>query len=128
MRKLIKISTILVIFLSLSSITRGEIKISPDSISIDGDDSIPQWVHVNNYNRFFWTNDKKNFFKIDLIKAEKTCLSGSKNCINFYDNDKGVYGDIFVAGTNIMSDSCAKSNIRHLENNILTELRPVSFK
>lgn len=128
MKNIIGFIGLLMMCISISPVAKSEIYISPDSISICGATTEPQWVNIEKYNRLYWGNDYRNFFKIDLSTAGMTYLSGSNNCINFYDNDSGEYGSIFVAGTNIMSDSCAKADIRPLEGDILGNIRPVSFK
>lgn len=128
MKNIVIIISLVMTCLFAGPTAKSEIYISRDSISIGGESTTPQWVNIEKFNRLYWGSDHRNFFKIDLSTAGMTYLSGSNNCINFYDNDSGEYGSIFVAGTNIMSDSCAKADIRPLEGDILGNIRPVSFK
>lgn len=85
-------------------------------------------IDIENLNGVSWYGDSSNYIKIDLSHSGKTYVSGSKDCINFYDMDRNDYNIIFVEGTNIMSDSCAKTDIEQLENDLLMDLHPVAFK
>lgn len=116
----------IIIFYCLGLYAEGQISLSPDSISLG--DTNSSWIQINNYQKLIWNTDKNNYLKIDVSKGEHTSMSGSNDCINFYDTDRCEYLQIFVEGSNIMSDSCTKSNIEPIETDFIQDIRPVSFR
>ena len=105
----------------------SQIIYGPNTLSINANNTTGT-LRINDFNRTIWKVDSLNFFAIDLSTAEHTNLYGSNNCINFYDIDNDIYYGLFSEGTYIMSDSCAKSDIKDLNGDYISNIIPVSFK
>lgn len=116
-----------IIAILTSFVVNADIILADSTININTAGS-RNMIDIENLNGVSWYGDSSNYIKIDLSHSGKTYVSGSKDCINFYDMDRNDYNVIFVEGTNIMSDSCAKTDIEQLENDLLMDLHPVAFK
>lgn len=119
------ILTIIALFTSVMA--NADIILADSTMHINSEGK-SKFMFIQNLNGVSWYGDYTNYIKIDLSHSGKTYISGSNNCISFYDVDRNDYNIIFVEGTNIMSDSCAKTDIEQLENDLLADLHPVAFK
>jgi len=100
---------------------------SPEMMRVNSPSGGAKDVVVSSYNGLYWRPSSSTFLKIDL-RGENTCMSGSNECVNFFDKSYGNYVGVIVGDIFYNSDSRAKENIRSLDNTSLKELNPVSFK
>lgn len=109
------------------AVAKCQILYSPNSLSVNTN-SIPGALRINNYDRMIWKVDSINYIAIDLSSPGKTSIYGSNNCINFFDADKYSYNGILVEQTYIMSDSCAKEDVKEINVDFIDNITPISFK
>lgn len=84
-------------------------------------------ISYSRLNGFYWHPSDDMYFKIDLTHPSAR-ISGSGECVNFYDARTNDYVSIIAKDVFQNSDARAKSNIADIDSVSINSLTPVSFK
>lgn len=84
-------------------------------------------IYFHSYNGVYWHPSDDKYFKIDLTSPD-TRISGSGECVNFYDDRTNDYVCIIAYKIFQNSDIRVKDNIADIDSMAINSLTPVSFK
>lgn len=104
----------------------GQYKIDRYGASLGGENE-SKTLNIQYFKGIYWRPDNNKYFKIDLSHLD-TRISGSGECVNFYDVVEQDYVGIICGDYLQNSDSGAKENIAGIDSVALNRLNPVSFK
>ena len=104
----------------------GQYKIDRYGASLGGENE-SKTLNIQYFKGIYWRPDNNKYFKIDLSHLD-TRISGSGECVNFYDAVEQDYVGIICGDYLQNSDSRAKENIAGIDSVELSHLTPVSFK
>ncbi len=122
-----KIAIIIIFIAGFCSQMQSQIFYRNNKLSVN--ESNPEWyaaLRIKGYDGLYWTNSSGSFLKIDL-SSDSTLISGSNDCVNFYDNDEQHYIAVFAYKSQILSDIRHKQNIATIADSKASLLRPVSY-
>ena len=121
-----KILFLVILAVCSPELSFGQYTINRYGVSLGGENE-DKALNIQYFKGIYWRPANNKYFKIDLSHLD-TRISGSGECVNFYDAVAQDYVGIICGDYLQNSDSRAKVNIAGIDSVELSHLTPVSFK
>lgn len=121
-----KILFLVILAVCSPELSFGQYTINRYGVSLGGENE-DKALNIQYFKGIYWRPANNKYFKIDLSHLD-TRISGSGECVNFYDAVAQDYVGIICGDYLQNSDSGAKENIAGIDSVELSRLTPVSFK
>lgn len=122
-----KITIFLLIYLCIGFIGKSQICYTGKSLLIgESETTLQNVLSITGFDGLKWQNSVGNFLTIDL--RDETHISGTADCVKFFDFDEFIYSHILAKEVHQLSDMRVKTNIARLDQSRIMELNPVTFK